>query len=110
MDGRHAGRETTCLQEHERYARRKSSAKCPDVQTDNPEDPQEIAVREGVHERIQAEIQHEDKEAEVRAGEMLEVPPEWNKFPDLMMEDEDVQPASEGAAKQKIDEVAQGQK
>ena len=37
---------------------------------------------------------------------MLEVPPEWNKVPDLMMEDEDVRPATEGAAKRKIDEVA----
>ena len=26
-----------------------------------PEDPEEIAVREGIHERIQAEIHHEDK-------------------------------------------------
>ena len=41
---------------------------------------------------------------------MLEVPPEWNKVPDLMMEDEDVLPATEGAAKRKIDEVAQGQR
>ena len=51
-----------------------------------PEDPKEIAVREGIHKRIQAEIHHEDKEAE----EMLEVPLEWNAAPDLMMEDKDV--------------------
>ena len=37
------------------------------------------------------------------AEEMLEDPPEWNKVPDLMMEDEDVPPATEGATKQKID-------
>ena len=42
------------------------------------------------------------------AEEMLEVPLEWNEVPDLMMEDEDVQPATEGAAKQKMDEVTQG--
>ena len=36
--------------------------------------------------------------------EMLRVPPEWNKVPDLMMEDEDVLLATEGAAKRKIDE------
>ena len=50
-----------------------------------PIDPEEIAVREGIHERIQAEIHHEDKEAETVAEEMLEVPPEWNEVPDLMM-------------------------
>ena len=36
-----------------------------------PEDPEEIAVREGVHERIQAEIHHEDKEAKTTEEEML---------------------------------------
>ena len=41
-----------------------------------PEDPKEIAVREGIHERIQAETHHEDKEAETVAEEMLEVPQE----------------------------------
>ena len=35
-----------------------------------------------------------------------EVPPEWNEVPDLMMEDQDLQPATEGAIKRKIDEVA----
>ena len=29
-----------------------------------PEDSEEIAVREGVHERIKSEIHHEDKEVE----------------------------------------------
>ena len=43
-----------------------------------PEDPEVIAEREGVHERIQAEIQHKDKEAEVVEEGMLKVPPEWN--------------------------------
>ena len=41
-----------------------------------PEDPEEIAVSEGIHKRIQAEIYHEDKEAEAMAEVMLEVPPE----------------------------------
>ena len=71
-----------------------------------PEDPQEIALREGIHERIQDKIHHEDKEAEARAEEMLEVPLEWNEVPDLMMEDKEVWPASEAAVKPKIDEVA----
>ena len=40
-----------------------------------PEDIEEVAVREGVHKRIQAEIRHGDKEAESMAEEMFEVPP-----------------------------------
>ena len=57
-----------------------------------PEDPEEMAVREGIHERIQAEMHHENKEIEARAEEMLEIPPEWNAVPDLMMEDGDILP------------------
>ena len=41
-----------------------------------PEDPEVIAKRKGIHERIQAKIQHKDKEAEVAEEVMLEVPPE----------------------------------
>ena len=39
-----------------------------------------------------------------------EVPPEWNEVSDLMMENKDVLPATEGAAKQKFDEVALGRR
>ena len=42
--------------------------------------------------------------------EMLEVSPEWNEVPDLMMEDEDVLPEAEGSTKQKSDEVTQGRR
>ena len=49
------------------------------------EDPEVIAEREGVHKRIQAEIQHKNKEAKVEEEVMLEVPPEWNVVPDLIM-------------------------
>ena len=66
-----------------------------------PEDPEEIAVREGIHKNIQAEIHHEDKEEEARAEEMLEVPPEWNEVPDLMMEDKNVLPEAAGSSKRK---------
>ena len=38
--------------------------------------------------------------------EMLEVPPEWNEIPDMMMEDEDALPEAEGSTKWKRDEVA----
>ena len=71
-----------------------------------PEDPEEISVREGIHERIQAEIHHEDKEVETAVKEMLEIPLEWNEVPDLMTEDKDVRPTIEAAVKRKIDEVA----
>ena len=67
-----------------------------------PEDPEEIALSEG----IQAEIHHEDKEAEARAEEMLEVPPEWNEVPMMMLEDKDVLPKADGSAKWKRDEVS----
>ena len=44
-----------------------------------PEDPEEMAVREGIHKRIQAEMHHENKEIEARAKEMLKIPPEWKE-------------------------------
>ena len=53
---------------------------------DNPmiiEDQEVIAEREGVHERIQAEIQQGDKEAERGEEVMLETPPAQNAVPDL---------------------------
>ena len=73
-----------------------------------PEDPEEIAAREGIHERIQAEIHQENKEVEARAEEMLEVPPEWNKAPDLMMEEKDVLPKATGSNKKRRDESPKG--
>ena len=41
---------------------------------------------------------------------MLEVPPEWNEVPDMMMEDKEVLPEAEGSIKRKRDEVAQGRR
>ena len=64
-----------------------------------------IAEREGILKRIQSEIQHKDKEAEVAAKEMLEIPPEWNTVPDLIMEDEDDM-ITDAETKRKRDEVA----
>ena len=75
-----------------------------------PEDPEEIAAREGIHERIQTEIHQGNKEVEVRAEEMLKVPPEWIKVPDLMMEEEDVLPEAAGSNKRRRDEISQGQR
>ena len=54
------------------------------------DDPEEMAVREGIHEIIQTEINHEDREREVQAEEMLDNPPEWNEMEDLVWEGVDI--------------------
>ena len=54
------------------------------------DDPEEMVVREGIHERMQSEIYHEDKEREARAEEMLDRTPEWNEVKDLILEDGDI--------------------
>ena len=46
---------------------------------------QSFTKRGGIHERIQAEIQHEDKEAKAMAEGLLDAQPAWNEVPDLMM-------------------------
>ena len=66
-----------------------------------PEDPEVVAAREGIHKRIQAEIQQEDKEAEVLMEEMLYSPPSWNEVPASMMETEDGRMIPEAATTQK---------
>ena len=73
-----------------------------------PEDPEEMAVREGIHKRIQAEMHHENKEIEARVEEMLEIPPEWNKVLDLMMEEGDILPENMRPDKRRRDEISQG--
>ena len=42
-----------------------------------------IAAREGIYERIQAEMHHEDKEEVVMVEEMLKA---WSEVPELMLE------------------------
>ena len=75
-----------------------------------PEDPEEITARVRIHERIQAEIHRGSKEVEARAQEMLEVLPEWNEVPDLMMEEEDILPLAIESDKQCRDEISQGRR
>ena len=70
-----------------------------------PEDSKVIAEREGIHERIQLEIQ-----TEVSAEEMLEVPPAWNEVPDLLMAGKDGMLIKEADTKHKRDEVAWGRR
>ena len=54
------------------------------------EDPEEMAVREGIHEMIEVEIYHKNKESEAQAEEMLDIPPEWNEVKNLILEDGDI--------------------
>ena len=75
-----------------------------------PEDPEEMAAREGIHERIQGEIHHEDKERESRTEDMLEIPPEWNEVPDLIMEDVDILPEDMRPDKRRRDEISRGRR
>ena len=51
-----------------------------------------------------------NKEVEAREEEMLGVPPEWKKVPDLMMEEKDVIPKAMGSTKRRRDESSRGQK
>ena len=41
---------------------------------------------------------------------MLEVPPEWKKVPDLIMEEEDLLPKDTGSNKRRRDEISQGRR
>ena len=52
--------------------------------------PEEMELREGIHERIQAEMHHEAREEVVQAEERLESPPAWNEVEDLMLEDGEI--------------------
>ena len=74
------------------------------------EDPEEMAAREGIHERILADFHQGNKEVEASVEEMLEVPPEWNEVPDLMMEEEDVLPEATGSTKWRRDEISRGRR
>ena len=67
-------------------------------------------MREGIHERIQAEIHQGNTEEEARAQEMLEVPSEWNEVPDLMMEEEDVLPQATESTKWRRDKISRGRR
>ena len=51
-----------------------------------------------------------NKEIEARAEEMLEIPPEWNEVPDLMMEEGDILPEDTRPDKRKRDEIFRGRR
>ena len=73
-----------------------------------PKDPEAMAEREGIHERIQSGIQHKDKSAEAAEEVMLEITPKWNAVPDLILEDKEGMMITETDIKRKRDEVARG--
>ena len=72
--------------------------------------PEEIELREGIHERIQAEIHHEAREEVVQAEERLENPPAWNEVEDLMLEDGEVLVDEIRAGKRERDDTFRGRR
>ena len=69
-----------------------------------------MAEREGIQERIQAEIQNENKETRVQAEEILEIPPEWNKVKDQNMEEGDSLHGDLRPEKHKREEIPRGRR
>ena len=72
------------------------------------DDPEEMAVKEAIHERIQAEIYHEDREKTFQAEEMLDIPPEWHVVKDLILDDGDILSENMRPEKRKRVEIFQG--
>ena len=70
--------------------------------------PEDVAEREGIHERIQSEMRNEEKEKVVQAEEMLEPPPVWNEVPDLILDDGDMLPEDLRPEKWKTEEISRG--
>ena len=66
-------------------------------------EPETIAVRGGIHERIQAEIQHEDKEVAGNGRRVVRQSAGGNEVLDLMMETEDGGMITVAATKRKRD-------
>ena len=70
------------------------------------DDPEEMAVREGIHERMQAEIYHDDSERASQAEEMLDTPPGWNDIEDLILDGGDILAENMRPEKRRRDETA----
>ena len=80
------------------------------IEVDPPDTPEDIAEREGIHERIQAELRNRDKEDLLQAEEMLELPPVWNDVQDLLMEDEEMMSGEIRPGKRVRDEPSRGRR
>ena len=72
--------------------------------------PEEIAAREGIHERIQTEIYHGERERAFQAEEMLDTPSGWNEVEDLIMDDGDILVENMRPEKRRRDEIARGRR
>ena len=72
--------------------------------------PAEIAEREDIHERIQAELRNRDTEDLSQAEKMLELPPVWNDVQDLLMDDKEMISGESRPGKRSRDEVARGRR
>ena len=70
--------------------------------------PEEIEMREGIHERIQAEIHQEVREEAFQAEERLNAPPVWNEVEDLMMDDGEILEENTRPEKRKREEISRG--
>ena len=80
------------------------------IKVDPPDTPEDIAEREGIHERVQAELQNRDKEDLLQAEKMLELPPVWNDVQDLLMEDEVMMSGEIRPGKRVRDEPSRGRR
>ena len=66
-----------------------------------PENPEVVAMKESIHERIQAKMYHKIKEAEAMSEEQLEALLGWNEVPDLMMDTGGEEGITDAATKRK---------
>ena len=71
--------------------------------------PDEIERREGIHERIQAEI-HQEVREEAFQEERLNAPLAWNEVEDLMMEDGEILEENTRPEKRRREEISRGQR
>ena len=81
-----------------------------ETEMDLQDTPEDIAGREGIHERIQAELRNGDTEELSQAEEMLELPPVWNEVQDLLMDDGEVISEEFRPGKRSRDEAARGRR
>ena len=72
--------------------------------------PEEREMRKGIHERIQAEIYHEERERAFQAEERLDAPPGWNDVEDLIMNDREILAENMKPEKRRSNEVARGRR
>ena len=68
--------------------------------------PEEMEMREGIHERIQAEIHQEDREEAFQAEERLNAPPGWNNVEDLIMEYREILKENTRPEKRRREEIS----